>query len=191
MAIQFKSFETIEEALFVHKKITGYGFFESYENHKAGTIKRIEEVRDSPWMLDEVTGQIFYVAKVAFGLRILNRMSLGACLDDSLFQEVTILEDGVILIGKAVYKKDNVSRKTLAAMDITVTTGMVPTVCDGCVRQDKHCHHWDNFGKHDQHAPIRCERFTTDVAVLKAEAEALAKVKHDMAEADRTDPPPL
>lgn len=189
MAIQFKSFDDIEEALFAHKKITGYGFFEDYENHKASVLRLAETMRDSDWMLDEVTGRIYYVCKVPDGLRILNRLSLSACMDDSLFQRVTI-EDNVILVSQPQYKRNETSRRALAAKNFIVTTGMVPTTCAPCIRLED-CSQWANFTKHDEHAPIRCERFTTDVAVLKAEAEALAKVKTEMAEADRLDPPPL
>ena len=176
MAIEFKTYKDFEDALVAHKKITGTGFFDGYENSKAPRLKIIETGRVGDWMVDRATGDIYYLyADGRNGLRLLNKLSLGMCLDDALFQRVELV-DGIMFIGLATYKKDNMSRRMLGKMEWIVATGMAPTTCATCIRIDD-CHHWSNFGQHDQNEPCRCEQYTTDQAVLDKEAVALAAVK--------------
>jgi hypothetical protein len=192
MAIEFKSYEGIVAALDAHKKITGTGLFEGFENSQAEKVRMVNKGRKSPWMVDQATGDIYYIFEDdRTGLRLFNKLTLGACLDDSPFQRV-IIQEGWIEIGDPKYKRDNVSRKTMGKMNWIVATCMQPTTCTGCVRLEQGaCNHWANMSCHDEHEPIRCERYTQDPDVLvreKAEQEAL---KAKMAQADIDNPPPF
>jgi hypothetical protein len=188
MAIEFKTYKDFEDALAAHKKITGTGFFDGYENSKAPRLKIIESGRVGDWMVDRVTGDIYYIYHDGRnGLRLLNKLSLGMCLDDALFQRVE-LDNGVMFIGDAKYSKTNMSRRLLGKMEWIVATGMAPTGCDDCLRLSD-CDHWANYGQHDQHPPCRCERFTTDQSVLDREAAILSDIRAAAAMIDDSDIP--
>ena len=192
MAIEFKTYESIENALDAHKVITGSGLFDGYENSKAPRLKTIETGRVGVWMVDQATGDIYYLFEDdRNGLRLLNKLSLGACLDNSPFQRVQLdHEDGIMFIGNADYSKSNKARRLMGKAEWIVATNMAPTNCDECVRFST-CHWWANFDQHDKHEPCRCERFTTDPAVLVKEAADLAELKAKRAQAEIDDPVPF
>ena len=192
MAIEFKTYENIENALVAHKKITGSGLFDGYENSKAPHLKIIESGRTGVWMVDQASGDIYYLFEDdRNGLRLLNKLTLSACLDNSLFQRVELaMDDGIMFIGEGQYAKTNTSRRMLGQMNWIVATNMVPTTCGPCIRMAD-CHWWANFDQHDKYEPCRCEKFTRDWAVLEKEAAALVELKAKAAQADIDDPPPF
>ena len=75
-------------------------------------------------------------------------------------------------------------------MAYTLSMEETTETCAGCLRLDD-CYQWANFTCHDEHVPVKCKRFTTDPAVLVAEAETLAKLTAEMAQAEIDDPVPF
>jgi len=118
-----KHVDTIEEALALHAEIKGSGFFSYYENMKSSTIAVASHsrVEKHGWMVNEHTGQIYFVTEAPDHLHIFNTLTLCPMMNDSPFAEVRIREDMVEILDTP-YMRDRNSRKLLALTNTIVTS---------------------------------------------------------------------
>jgi len=122
VTMQVECFPDIQDALDEHKRITGSDFFECYQNTKPSTIRIANDRRECYWMVDRVTGDIYYLTRCPDKLLMLNKLSLGCYMNDSLFHEVNFNHEDNITITSRTFSRSRESRIRLAANDIVVTT---------------------------------------------------------------------
>lgn len=89
---ELKLASNLDEALEMHKEITGGNFFECFENEKPRKESIIEEVRVKKYMVDE-KGGIYYLVKGRHSEIILNRLTLHSMLTGGGCGLCTVLQN--------------------------------------------------------------------------------------------------
>jgi hypothetical protein len=118
--IKVAGYASIEDALEAYANIKGHGLFECYGNEKASTISVANRGRVSDWLVS-VEGDIYFLFEYN-GLKLLNKLTLGACLDDSPFKEVDMSIPGTIIVTNKRHPRDTATRRKLVEKGVIVTT---------------------------------------------------------------------